>query len=198
MSSDDRYGDPATRDRILQAAWDLLPPLGAQLRVADVADRAGVSRQAVYLHFGDRSGLLVALVAWADDMLGLGALAKRVWAASTGVAALDRMIEVHAAYAPRIDAVARVLEAHHQDPALAAAWRDRMDSRRDAHRQIIERIKAEGRLASGWTVDSATDLFYAATMPSPWRELTDARGWSSEQYASRMKRLLRRALVAGD
>lgn len=199
MSSGERYGDPETRDRILRATWDLVPALGPGLRVADVADRAGVSRQAVYLHFGDRGGLLLALVAWSDEMLGLGTLAGRVWAASSGVAALDRMIEVHATYAPRIDAVARVLEVHHyQDPALAAAWRDRMNSRREAHRQIIKRIKQEDRLAAGWTIDSATDLFYALTMPSPWRELTEERGWSAQQYASRMKRLLRRALLTDD
>lgn len=36
--------------------------------------------------------------------------------------------EVNAAYWPRVDAVTRVLEAHqYQDPAVAAALRDRLD-----------------------------------------------------------------------
>ena len=197
MSSGGAYGDPDTRDRILQATWELMPEMGTALRLVDVAARAGVSRQALYLHFGDRGGLLLALVAWADETLQLRALTERVWAAPTGVAALERMIDVHATYAPRIDAVARVLEVHgYQDPALATAWRDRMESRRGAHRQIIERLHKDGVLARGWTIDAATDLFYAVTMPSPWRELTQERHWSAKQYASRMKRLLRRALVA--
>ena len=197
MSSAKEYGDPATRDRILRAAWELVPELGASLRLADVAARAQVSRQAVYLHFKDRSGLLLALVSWADETLQLGALAERVWKAPTGVAALELMVEVHAAYAPRIDAVAQVLEAHQQqDPALRAAWRDRMASRRAAHRQIIKRIHQEGALGKGWTVDTATDLFHAVTMPGPWRELTQERRWSQRQYAERMKQVLRGALVA--
>ena len=50
--------------------------------------------------------------------------------------------------------------------------RDRLDFRRAAHRAVIARIAAEGDLASGWTVDIAADLFYAITMPTPWRELT--------------------------
>jgi hypothetical protein len=107
------------------------------------------------------------------------------------------MVEVHAAYSPRIDALVRVLEAHqYQDSAVAAALRDRLDFRRAAHRAVIARIAAEGDLASGWTIDTAADLFFAVTLPSPWRELTGASGWSAPQYAERISRLLRRALIA--
>jgi len=197
VSSSEPYGDPGTRDRILRATWELVPELGPGVGLADVAARAGVSRQAVYLHFGDRAGLLLALVAWADETLELGELVTRVAEAPTGVEALERMIELHAAYAPRIDAVARVLEVHqYHDPALAAAWRDRMNGRRTVHRAVIERIAKEVGLATGWTVDSATDLFYTVTMPGPWRELTDECAWSANQYSTRMSQLLRRAFVA--
>lgn len=198
MSSGEPYGDPETRDQILRATWELIGELGAGFRVTDVAARAGVSRQAVHLHFRDRAGLLLALVSWADEVLNLGELLARVDEAPTGVEALDRMVELHAAYAPRIDPVARLLDAHqYQDPAVAAAWRDRMNGRRAAHRAVIARVASDGDLAAGWTVDSATDLFYALTMPGPWRELTDARGWSAKLYSRRMSHLLRRAFVAG-
>ena len=156
-----------------------------------------MSRQAVYLHFGDRTRLLLALLAWGDQAFKLDDLLARVTEARNGVEALDRMVEVHAAYSPRIDALARTLEAHqYQDPAVAAALRDRLDFRRAAHRGVIARIAAEGGLASGWTVDTATDLFFAVTLPSPWRELTGMSGWSATQYAERISLLLRRALIA--
>jgi AcrR family transcriptional regulator len=197
MSSAGPYGDPDTRERLLQAAWELVIKQGPGLRLADVATRAGVSRQAVYLHFGDRAGLLLALLAWGDQAFKLGDLLARVNEAPTGVEALERMVEVHAAYSPRIDALARVLEAHqYQDPAVSAALRDRLDFRRAAHRAVIARIAAEGDLANGWTVDTAADLFFAVTMPSPWRELTGTCGWSAGQYATRMSQLLRRTLIA--
>jgi AcrR family transcriptional regulator len=196
MSSAEPYGDPETRERLLRAAWDLALEQGPGLRLADVATRAGVSRQAVYLHFDDRAGLLLALLAWADQAFQLDDLLARVSQAHTGVEALERMVEVNAAYWPRVDAITRVLEAHqYQDPAVSAALRDRLDFRRSAHRAVIARIAAEGELASGWTVDAAADLFAAVTMPSPWRELTGTCGWSAQQYANRMSQLLRRTLT---
>lgn len=196
MSSAEPYGDPETRERLLRAAWDLALEQGPGLRLADVATRAGMSRQAVYLHFDDRAGLLLALLAWADQAFQLDDLLARVSQAHTGVEALERMVEVNAAYWPRVDAITRVLEAHqYQDPAVSAALRDRLDFRRSAHRAVIARIAAEGELASGWTVDAAADLFAAVTMPSPWRELTGTCGWSAQQYANRMSQLLRRTLT---
>ena len=197
VSSTGPYGDPETHERLLRAAWELALEQGPSLRLADVAVRAGVTRQAVYLHFGDRSSLLLALLAWGDQAFKLSDLLARVTEARSGVEALERMVEVHAAYSPRIDALARTLEAHqYQDPAVAAALRDRLDFRRAMHRAVIARIAAEGDLADGWTVDTATDLFFAVTLPGPWRELTGACGWSAGQYTERMSQLLRRALIA--
>ena len=199
VSSGEPYGDPGTRERLLRAAWEQAVEQGPSLRLADVAARAGVSRQAVYLHFGDRAKLLLELLAWGDEALKLGDLLARVTEAPTGVQALERMVEVHAAYSPRIDALARILEAHqYQDPAVAAALRDRLSFRRAAHRAVIARIAAEGDLASGWTVDAAADLFFAVTLPAPWRELTGACGWPAGQYAERMSQFLRRALITPD
>jgi hypothetical protein len=71
-----------------------------------------------------------------------------------------------------------------------------MTRSRDAHRMIVQRIAEEGRLADGWTVEDAGDLFYTVTMQSPWRELTRELGWSSERYAERMTKLLLDSFVA--
>jgi AcrR family transcriptional regulator len=197
VSSTVAYGDPQSRERILRAAWDLLLEAGPEIRLADVATRAGLSRQAVYLHFGDRAHLLLEVLAWADRTLGLDQLMARVRNADSGVEALDRIVEVHAAYSPRIDAAARALEAdQHRDEAVAAALRDRLDVRRAAHREVIARIADEGLLAEGWTIDSATDVFAAVTMLGPWRKLTEACDWSAEQYAELMSKFVREALVA--
>ena len=197
VSSTPAYGDPQSRERILRAAWHLLLETGPGIRLADVAKQAGLSRQAVYLHFGDRATLLLEVLAWADGDLELGELMAWVRSADSGIEALDRIVQVHAVYSPRIDAVARALEADQQsDAAVAAALRDRLDVRRAAHREVIARISDEGLLAEGWTIDSATDVFAAVTMLGPWRELTEACDWSAEQYAARMSKFIRDALVA--
>jgi AcrR family transcriptional regulator len=197
MSSAERaYGDPDTRRRILLATWEVIEEIGADIRISDVAERAGVSRQAIYLHFGDRASLLLALVAFMPETLGFQELLANVFAAESGVEMLRRAVALHSTYSAKIDSVARVLEAaQYQDAALGAAWRDRMKRSRTAHRAIIERIAAEGQLAEGWTVDEAADLFYTITMQGPWRELTRELGWSPEQYAERMASLLLDSLV---
>lgn len=192
-----RYGDPQTRRRILDATWELLEAPGAAVKLADAADRAGVSRQAVYLHFGDRSGLLVALVDYIDDSLGRDELREYVHGAATGVEGLRRWIETMSWYTGKINRVTQVLETgQYRDSALAAAWKDRMNGRRDHVRRITERIAAEGALADGWTVDTAVDAIYAVTMPGPWRELTRELRWEPEDYAERIWRLLERGLLS--
>ncbi len=53
----------ATRDRILDAAEHCAGRFGLRrFSMADVAGQAGVSRGSVYLHFGDRAGLVDALL----------------------------------------------------------------------------------------------------------------------------------------
>lgn len=191
------YGDPGTRERVLVATWELIEERGAGVTVADAAERAGVSRQAVYLHFGDRAGLLLALVQYMPEALGFGTLLAHVFAAPTGVEMLRRAVEVHSTYSAKIDSVARALEsAQYQDDALRAAWRDRMDRSRSAHRAIIQRIADEGLLADAWTVDDAADLFYTVTMQGPWRELTRELGWTAERYAENVTKLLLGSLLA--
>ena len=190
------YGDPETRCRILQAAWELLEQQGAAVRLVDVAGKAGVSRQAVYLHFGDRSGLLVALVEFMDVSLGAVQLRAHIHGGATGVESLRRWIQTMSWYTAKIDRVTQVLESsQYQDEALAAAWRDRMGRRQMHIRSIVERIAAEGGLAEGWSVDAAVDLIYVITMPGPWRELTRELGWTAEQYTQKLTRLVQSAFL---
>jgi AcrR family transcriptional regulator len=195
-ASTERPGDPGTHERILRAAWEEIVERGAAVTLADVADRAEVSRQAVYLHFGDRAGLLLALVRFMPEVLGFEQLLAHVLAAPTGVEMLRRAVELHSTYSAQVDPVAEVLEAaQYRDEALGAAWRDRMEASRRVHRMIVQRIADEGRLADGWTVEDAGDLFHTVTMQAPWRELTRQLGWSPERYADNVTRLLFESFV---
>lgn len=190
------YGDPETRRRILDAARGLLEEAGTGVRMADVAARAGVSRQSVYLHFGDRSGLMVALVEDIDARHGAGHARARILDAPTAVESLQRWIRTIAGYSPTIDRITEVLEhGSTDDESLAAAWRDRMGRRRQMARAIVARLADEGMLDPSWTIDDATDLAYVVTMPAPWRELTSRLGWDEERYAERLTALLTGALV---
>ena len=197
MSSDAiPYGDPETRRRILDTAWALLEEQGTGVRIADIAAKAGVSRQAVYLHFGDRTSLFVALGDHVDVSFGRDRLRAHVFGAPTGVESLRRWVQTMSWYTAKIDTVSRILElAAESDEALAAVWKDRMTGRRGHARRIAERIAAEGQLADGWTVEAAADLIFAVTLPGPWRVLTSVVGWSNERYADEITGLLELSLL---
>jgi AcrR family transcriptional regulator len=191
------YGDPETRKRILDAAWALLEERGSGVPIADIADRAGVSRQAIYLHFGDRVSLFVAVADHIDVSFGRDRLREHVFGASTGFESLHRWVETMSWYTARIDSVTRVLElAGEHDEALAAAWKDRMTGRRGHVRRIVDRIAADGQLAKGWTAEAASDMVFAVTLPGPWRALTSVLGWSTERYAAEITSMLERAFLA--
>ena len=196
-SAAEPYGDPQTRRRILDAAWALLEERGTGIRVADIAAKAGVSRQAVYLHFGDRVSLFVALGDHIDVSFGRDRLRAHVFGAPTGVESLRRWVQTMSWYTAKIDSVSRILElTAESDEALSAALKDRMTGRRGHVRRIAERIAAEGQLADGWTVEAASDLIFAVTLPGPWRVLTSVVGWSQERYADQIIGLLERSLLA--
>lgn len=190
-------GDPGTRVRILEAARALLeaqPP--HEVRMEDVGDAAGVSRQAVYLHFGSRGGLLLALVDHIDRREGLGEMLPRVWESASGVEALGRFVELVAEITPRIDAIALALEsARATDEAAAEAWDDRMAGRLRTARRLAEWLDEDGALRDGWTVAEAADLIWAATAIHTWRDLVVERGWPAERYVRRVREMLLRALV---
>lgn len=190
------YGNPETGERILQAAWQLIEEEGAGFRLVDVAERAGVSRQALYLHFGDRSGLLVALVDYIDIGQGWADERAYIFGASTAVETLRRWVEVMSRFTARIDQVTEVIETNqYEDEAMSAAWRDRMRGRQALVLAIMERIAAEGRLASDWSAADAADVVYVYTMPGPWRELTRELGWSVEKFDETIWRVLSSSLL---
>lgn len=196
-TNDGSYGDPETRSRILAVAWNLVADGGSSLKLSEVAERAGVSRQAVYLHFGDRNGLLLALVHHMDETLDLGASLAHVHAASNGEELLERAMRLNTDFWTAVHPVAKVLEAaQHDDEALGAAWRDRMTLRQEVFTRMVQQLAERGELAAEWSVDDAAGVLYAVAHFDTWRELTDQLGWTEGHYVESMTRLLCGALLA--
>jgi AcrR family transcriptional regulator len=185
----------SARERILSATRRLLEAGRVDVGLEEVAASASVSRQAVYLHFGSRTKLLLALV---DEMdrTGLPEHLAKVANAPDGPAALDAVVDVCAVYTGEIIGVARALDAaRRSDPAASAAWEDRMAHRRAGFRSIVRRLAAERRLRSDVSLEDATDLLFAILSVGVWDDLVVMRGWSRRRYARLMKQLLGRALL---
>jgi AcrR family transcriptional regulator len=189
--------EPKTRDRILEATWRLMEErVGRNVRMGDVARGAGVSRQAVYDHFGSRAELMVATVRYGDEVLGLDERLRRYRAAVSGVERLETYVEFWGNYIPEIYGIARALLAEREsDEAVAAAWDDRMGAVYDACRDIIEKLQRDGTLVPGWPTDEAADLLWTMLSIRNWESLTRERGWSVDHYVNRTQDLTKRVFV---
>lgn len=188
---------PSTRESILDAAVRLFTERGGAVRLEDVAAEAGVSRQAVYLHFGSRTGLLIAMTQHMDSGGGLPPLLDRVFNAPTAVEAIDAAAALHAEYHPTIYQVARVfLVGRYEDEALRAAYDERMESRRNLYHTVVERLQEEALLAPDWDVESATDFLWALTSWQLWEQLVIDRGWSKDEYLDHLRTVMRQTLVS--
>jgi AcrR family transcriptional regulator len=189
MSS--RPGDPVTRRRILDAALELITRgRGARTLLADVARSAGVSRQAIYLHFANRADLFLAVVRHADERRGLPAAVQRIRDAPTGLMAVQEMIGLQARLNPDVWPVARALEAvRREDEAAERSWQDRVENRLRGCRAIVERLGREGSLRSGLDPDVAADLLWTLTSLRTWEDLVLQRKWSPERYRRHISEL---------
>ncbi|MEO0683416.1 MAG: helix-turn-helix domain-containing protein, partial [Pseudomonadota bacterium] len=79
--------EPATRERILEAACTLLAQGSAEAAsMARIAKAAGLSRQAVYPHFASRAELLIAAARHVDQARDVDARLAASRAAETGEA----------------------------------------------------------------------------------------------------------------
>lgn len=189
---------PNTRIQILEAAWKLLERQPSQaVRMSDIAAATGISRQAVYLHFASRTDLMVATARYVDEVKGVGERLRRWHATTDGLELLESYIVFWGNYVPEIYAVAKALLATiDADEAAAAAWNDRMADVKNGCRITVQALKRDGLLAPGWTVDTATDLFWALLSVNTWAMLTRECGWSVAQYIRHIHRCAARTFVA--
>jgi len=186
-----------TRAALLAAARTILEEQGFEaLTMTAVADRAGVTRRAVYLHFATRAALVGALFDYNIGVEGLEASVRRVWEAPDAVSALDEWARHLARYHPRLLAVDRAVERVRSVDADAAAHRRRVVQAKLAScRRLADRLADEGRLAAPWTVESATDMLFSLISSDMVEALIVDRRWSQRRYAEHLGLLLRSTFV---
>lgn len=190
-------GDPATRRRILEAARELLETRsGANISMGQVAERAGVSRQALYLHFNDRTDLFLEVSRLADSTARTPARQRRVDEAPTARDAFRESIALQAWLKPRLKGVATTLDVlRRSDAAADAAWKEREHARLQRCEQVVRRLCDDGELAPEWDVATAARCMWAVTSQRVWDDLVVDQGWSTAQYRTHITALLETALL---
>jgi AcrR family transcriptional regulator len=197
MVTTGRSTHTGTRERILEAVLAAFVEGDDDvLNVAAVARRAGVSRQAVYLHFPNRGALGVAAVQWLDEREDVLAAVAPVFAATTAEAMLDAYAAFLADFNPRIASVARMAYRLRAIPEIEAAWQDRLRARRGGTGLVVQRLAAMSRLRPPFTVETAADWLAAMASVLLWDELTRDLGWSGERYQAHLAATFRATLLA--
>ncbi len=182
-----------TRADILDVAWRVIAEHGTHVSMAQIAEAVGLTRQAVYVHFRSRGGLLVALVRRADDRADIHARFRAALALDDPRRRLDAFLRVWFDFVPTIHPVASsLMRARRDDPEAAAAWRDRMTALHRGFVVLTRSLRRDGALAPGWMASAAADYLWAGSSVQTWELLAVDRRWG----AARASRVLRRTLAA--
>jgi AcrR family transcriptional regulator len=178
--------DEPTRERILSAAWQIARERGSvQFTLAEVAVLARVSRQALYLHFDNRAGLLLEMARRIDHTSGF---VSRVAAARKRAAlpAFRQVLRLWYEHLGEILPVALALEAAAiTNDEGAKAYHDRMQAWHETLRISVAALAEGGRLRKEWTVAQATDWVWARTQPTMYEYLVRQRLWRADAVAER-------------
>jgi AcrR family transcriptional regulator len=192
-----------TRLRILEAAGALFAERGyVAVTIDSVAENAGVATDTVYAIFGNKRGVLSAVVdlrvtgsaEGSDVLMGEGPRAlhqltdQRQMVASFAADIAQRVERVRP-----IDDVLRSAAAIDSD---IADLRARMQENRfDKLGVFTERLAALGPLRGEMDAEEATATAWMLTSPEVNRMLRDVRRWSSQRYSEWLSATLLRLLL---
>jgi len=187
-----------TRSRILEATWKLMEDnQGLGTRMSDIAKAAGISRQALYLHFDNRTDLLIATTRYMDEKMGVEESLEPTRNAPNGLIRLREFIAIMGVHFPNIQGMARALLAIKEtDAAALMAWDERMGAIREGCEAAIKMLKDENRLAEEWSVEIATDLLWAMLSFQNWDQLTNQCGWTTQDYVTRLQQQAEQSFIA--
>lgn len=165
--------------------------------MADVAKEAGVSRQAVYLHFPSRAELLIATTRHIDEVEDVAGQLEAVFSAESGVERVAAFVNAWCNYIPIVHGGAKtLLSIKDTDADAAAAWQDRMTGLYNACGQVVATLDSDGVLTADLTTAEATDVMWATVSVGQWELLTIDRNMSQQRYLELTHRSLMELLVA--
>lgn len=186
-----------TRALILEASLQLLKRRQtSSVNMADIAKAAGVSRQAVYLHFSNRAELLAATLSYIDAKLELQVSLQPAIEARTGAKKISAFIRFWADYLNEIYPVLHALmRMQHEDDAAADVLSDKLLTAKDGCRDAVSALDDDGFLDLRWSKDTATDILWMLLSVDNWSMLVIESGWSKQQYVDHITYAAKKTLI---
>ena len=164
-----------------------------------VAKKAGVSRQAIYLHFQSKAELLTALHLhiFATDVAPVLEL-HPITDETTGLDVLDATIAVDAEVAAKVWRIHEALTmARRQHPEVEATLRPRENERYDDLLDLGRRLERDGALPPQIPVGTFADMLWGLLNIGTYKNLVIERSWSLDQYRRWVRDTIRLQIRAG-
>ncbi|MEQ9366685.1 MAG: TetR/AcrR family transcriptional regulator [Leptospirales bacterium] len=193
-------GKLETRQKILDATWRLMEARPNEtVNMGDIAKAAGISRQALYLHFDTRTRLMLATVQYVDEVKGLNERVRRFESAGSGIELLESCVEVWGEYIPEIYGLARALRnTRDSDEATAAAWNGSMSCVRDLCTHTIATLEKEDLLNDDWSRHEAVELMWLMISIQSWEQLVHESKFTTLQFIQITQKILKKTLLKPD
>jgi AcrR family transcriptional regulator len=185
----------AARRRFLEDGY-------AATTLAAIAGEAEVSVETIYKAFGNKPGLLKAVVdvAIAGDDEPVPIMDREFVQRNIAEPDARRKLEQYAEHFEEsagrsmpVTLLAR--DAALTDPGAAAVWEQLESERLIGMTAFGAHLHAGGYLRDGVTADEARDVLWAYTSPELWDIMIVRRGWSAGRYATWQARALIAALL---
>jgi AcrR family transcriptional regulator len=190
-----------TRGKILETAFRLFAEGGyAATTVASVAEAAAVSPETIYLSFGDKRGLLAAVIesaiapeadvasqedAWRREIVQLPTASER----------LGRMVEYSCEILARTAPIHAVIRGAADKETFAAALGRRLLNERLLNQTDRLRECLGDGLRDGLSVAEAGQRYCALTSPELYHLLTVEFGWTANRHRRWLTDLLETELL---
>lgn len=188
-----------TRADLLDAAWDLISEQGADVSLSKIAKAVGISRQTVYLHFGSKGGLLVALVRRADERFEIKTKFDAALQLQNPRDRVAMTLGAWLEFVPKIYPVAKdLVRLRETDPEAAEAWEDRMEALRHWLYELMLSVQGAGALKDSWSPKEASQFFWAQTSVQVWGLLKYDCGWTEDAISAHLEAMLSQSLLQAD
>ncbi len=164
--------------------------------MSEIAKAAGITRQSVYLHFGSRGGLLMALVKRADVRFEIEERLFAAFAESDPRARLAESVAVWLDFVRKIYPVAMdLVRLRATDADARVAWEDRMSDLRSWLLVLTRSLERDGALSPGWSAKEAAEYLWAAFSVQQWGLLTADCGWEERRAEEVLRNTLGKTLL---
>jgi len=190
-----------TRRRMLDAAIACFTAQGYDgTTMTAIAARAGVAVQTLYFTFHTKAELLQQTLDRA--VLGEGPPVpppqtpwyQAMQAQQAIRPALQHLVGGVSHILQRVAPLRPVFDGAAAEPGVAQVWANAERLRLDGYRAIIKLLASKQPLATGHTLDSATDVLFVLLGPDTYRAFTHDRGWLLSQWQTWVTTTLERDL----